>query len=130
MSFSLQMRPAPLPLVKVFCCGTQCGELLGEAGPSLLERKRGVPVWHIQPGWTFAEKPFGAERNGILERVDYDLRNERKLLQGTIGRQRPVEGLGYARECDLPVNVRCPKCHRVQMVVANQIRRREIPGGR
>lgn len=126
----LFLRPTPLPMVEVFCSTAQCGELLGRAGPSLLEKKRGIPVWHIQPGWTFINKPFGSERSGILERVDQDFRSERQLLHETLGRQRPIEGMGLARECDLPVNVRCPKCRRVQFVVANQVRHREPPGRR
>lgn len=121
---------APAARYPVRCLGTQCGELLGHAGPSGLEGRRGRQVWHIEPGWLFVGKPFGAERAGILERLDHEFRSERRLLYEVLGRERPIQGVAQGREAELPIHIRCPKCHCVQLVVARQIARRETPGGR
>lgn len=115
MSSNLLYLPRAVPLREVYCSGTHCGGLLGRAGPSGLEKKRGQPVWHIEPGWLWV--------HGILQRTDYEFHSERRLRHETLGQERRIDGVGHRRECDLPVNVRCPKCHRVQMVVASQIKR-------
>jgi len=64
------------------------------------------PVWRIEQGWTW--------KQGILERSDFTLRNERKLIHETFGH---IESrVNVAREVNLPVVVRCPKCHGLRLV--------------
>lgn len=114
-----------VPSREIWCSTAQCGESLGTITASSLERHRGKPVWQIRPGWFFV--------HGILERTDYEFTSERKLLHEVIGQERAVFGVGYNREVDLdpPINVRCPKCRRVQMIVpANAFKRQEAPGRR
>lgn len=91
--------------MRVFCGRAQCGELLGEVGASNSGMNPN-PVWRIQPGWHW--------RAGILERTDYTLRSERKLIHETFGRQEPR--VAPAREANLPIVVRCPKCQSFRLV--------------
>jgi hypothetical protein len=95
-------------------CG-RCEEFLGEIGPSQLGTKGRQPVWRIRPGWTFQQ--------GILVQDDHTYRAERQMLH-EMGRQRMVEGLALSREVDLPICVRCPKCHSRRWVTADLVFRR------
>jgi len=64
------------------------------------------PVWRIEPGWSWNQ--------GILERRDFTLRQERKLIHETFGR---IESrVSVAREANLPIVVRCTKCHGLRLV--------------
>lgn len=81
-----------------------------------MAQMRVKPVWRIRPGWMF--------RKGILEFVDEGLRSERMLAHATLGLDRSVQGLGFKREADLPICVRCPHCHRLRWVVPDLYYRR------
>lgn len=94
----------------VYCGTTHCGQFLGEVTSSTLGQSNHA-VWKIQPGWFW-------NRQRILEFGDNNFRNERELLQKTVGRQRLVEGVGIGREVrlDAAICVKCPKCHRTRWV--------------
>ncbi len=102
--------------MNVFCAGSDCGHLLGEIGPSLVNLQGPRLVWRIQPGWGW--------HDGALTFNDFNLQQERRLLHETTGRQRLAVGLALARECDLPLRVRCPQCHRVRFVTPELLIRR------
>lgn len=102
--------------MNVFCAGSDCGDLLGAIGPSSISDKAGRPVWRIQPGWSWVD--------GALTFNDFTYRSERQLLHEMTGRQRMVVGAALARECDLPLRVRCPKCHRTRWVTPDLVFRR------
>lgn len=102
------MRP-----VIISCSNGQCGERLGVIALSLLSGNP-RPVWRIEPGWRFSDTSH--LHLGTLERTDYTFAAERQLYQQITNRQRPTQGLGVAREVNLPVCVRCPKCRRVRWV--------------
>lgn len=98
--------------MRIFCGRAQCGAFLGTVGISVVGMNA-KPVWRIEPGWMF--------RQGILERVDYSLRSERKIIHETFTRTEN-EGdqrgrVSIAREANLPIVVRCPQCHSHRMVL-------------
>ncbi len=95
--------------MRIFCGVTQCGEYLGEVGASAAQMNPS-PVWRIQPGWR-----FGAQ--GILERNDIEYRQERRLMQETFGRPDESQRVSIGREVNLPIVVRCPKCHNNRLVL-------------
>ena len=106
-------------MIRILCGGAQCGEYLGDVGPSAVQMKPG-PVWFIKPGWRWVfpagvrGQPLG---RAILERRDEEHRAERELIHGVYGVQRiSDERVGVAREVALPVVVRCPQCHRLRYV--------------
>jgi len=71
------------------------------------------PVWRIQPGWVW--------RQGTLERVDQDLAQQSRLIHATWGR---TDGrVNVAREANLPIVVRCPKCHGLRLVMPDVVLR-------
>ena len=95
-----------------------CEETLGVIRRTAVGLKDYRWIWVIQPGWTW--------RDGALVRADDTFRQERQLLHETLGRSRPIEGMGLGRECDLPVRVQCPKCHRVRIVTPELVLRRAV----
>lgn len=95
-------------VVTVFCSSGQCGERLGVVAMSGLQ-SRMRPVWKIEPGWWFSDRRH--LHLGVLEQTDHTLRSERELYQHLTNRQRGTQGVGLSREVDLPIVVRCPKCH-------------------
>lgn len=99
--------------VGILCAGADCGQPLGVVGLSATSLQGPKLVWRIQPGWGW--------RDGALDFNDHTLRMERQLLHETTGRQRRIEGMGMGRECDLPVRVRCPRCHRVRIVTPEMV---------
>jgi hypothetical protein len=101
--------------VRVHCAGSDCAELLGEIGSSLTALQGPRLVWRIQPGWAWTD--------GCLTFNDFTLRQERHLLHETTGRERMIVGAALARECDLPLRVRCPACHRVRWVTPDLVLR-------
>lgn len=102
--------------MRILCAGADCGELLGEIGPTATALQGPRLVWRIRPGWTW--------RDGALTFDDHTFRSERQLLHETTGRQRLAVGLALGRECELPLRVRCPKCHRVRWVTPDLVFRR------
>ncbi len=98
--------------MRIFCGGTQCGELLGEVGASAAQMNPS-PVWRIQPGWVW--------RQGILEMSDQNLSQQARLIHATWG--RTDSRVGVAREANLPIVVRCPKCHGLRLVQPDVILR-------
>jgi len=113
--------------VRILCGGAQCGEYLGDVGPSVVGMRGGVLVWRIAPGWRWVFPTRGEPlRSGILERVDEERRAERQLMHEVFGGRPDVRsalakgsGVGVAREANLPIVVRCPKCHRLRYVPAD-----------
>jgi hypothetical protein len=95
-------------VITVFC---QCEYRLGQVGPSIRSGNT-RPVWKIEPGWTWSDTHLG---RGTLERRDETYRAERRLYHEITNDLRP-EGLAMLRECDLPICVKCPKCHRLRWV--------------
>jgi hypothetical protein len=95
-------------LITVFC---QCGGRLGQVGPSILSGNP-RPVWRIEPGWSWSDTHLG---RGTLECRDETFTSERRLYHELTGGRRP-EGMAMLRECDLPICIRCPKCHRTRWV--------------
>lgn len=85
-----------------------CEETLGMIRRTEIGLKDYRWAWAIQPGWNW--------RDGALDRADETFRHERQLLHETLGRQRPIERVNIGREVDLPVRVRCPKCHRTAII--------------
>lgn len=76
------------------------------------------PVWRIRPGWRW-RFPSGVREglgNGILEFSDQSLEGERRLHHEAFGGRFSDDRLGVVREVNLPVVVRCPKCHRLRYV--------------
>lgn len=106
-------------MITVFC---QCGERLGRVGPSILSGNP-RPVWKIEPGWGWSDTHLG---RGTLERRDETFYAERRLYHELVNGRRP-EGLALLRECDLPICVRCPRCHRMKWM-APDIVLAGIPG--
>lgn len=102
--------------VTVLCAGSDCRQELGVVAPSATALQGPKLVWRIRPGWGW--------RDGALDYSDADCRMERQLLHETTGRQRMSVGLALSRECDLPVRVRCPRCHRVRIVTPEMLLRR------
>lgn len=101
--------------MRIFCAGSDCGDPLGEIVPTMTALSGPRLVWRIEPGWTW--------RDGALAFDDFTCRQERQLLHETTGRDRMVVGAALARECDLPLRVRCPKCHRVRWVTPDLVLR-------
>lgn len=112
--------------MKIVCGGTQCGEYLGDVGPSgaLLNPR---PVWRIRPGWRWVFPPGVRGQplaSAILERADDTQRSERQLVHEIYGVQRIAdERVGVAREANLPIVVRCPRCRRLRYVPADVVAR-------
>lgn len=114
--------------MRILCGGAQCGEYLGDVGPSHVQLNPHL-VWRIQPGWrwTFPPGTRGEPLQcGILERIDDTHRSERRLLHEVYGNGQAIQSalakspqVGVAREANLPVVVRCPKCHRLRYVPAD-----------
>lgn len=102
------MRP-----ITVLCAGSDCRQELGTVGISATALQGPKPVWRIQPGWGW--------HDGALDFRDDTLRSERRLLHEMVGRERLVVGMALGRECDLPIRVRCPRCHRVRIVTPEMI---------
>jgi hypothetical protein len=92
--------------IAIACSDDRCAQALGVIGPSIRSGNP-RPVWRIRPGWMFT--------NGILEHIDERLSSERRLYHEVTGGRRPV-GVAMIRECDLPLCVRCPRCHRMRWV--------------
>jgi hypothetical protein len=102
----------------VYCTDKMCGERLGVGGTSVVQGRR-KPIWRIEPGWWFVR--------GILERSDSMLSSEARLrhetMEPTLDPRLGARLVRHVREVDLPITVRCPKCHRAQLVVATQVTR-------
>ena len=92
--------------ITIRCSDDRCAQALGVVGPSIRSGNP-KPVWRIRPGWSF--------KAGILEHVDETFYSERRLYHELTGGARP-QGLAMLRECDLPLCVRCPRCHRMRWV--------------
>jgi hypothetical protein len=112
--------------VRILCGGAQCGEYLGDVGPSVVQRNPN-PVWYIRQGWKWVfppgtrGEPLG---RGILERADDTGRAERRLIHEVYSVQSIDDHrVGVQRETNLPVVVRCPKCHRLRYVPADVVTR-------
>lgn len=102
--------------VVISCANGQCGQQLGTVGPSVRSGNP-RPVWKIRPGWVF---PSSGPSRGVLEYVDETYKSERRMYHEVTGGLRP-EGMGMFRECDLPLCVRCPRCHRMRWVAPDVV---------
>lgn len=100
--------------MQIICGSTHCGYALGMVDISI-RGSNPHPVWYIQPGWYW--------KQGILEFGDNSMRAERQLLH-EFGRDRLSEGVKLAREANLPICVRCPKCHRPRWIPPDVFSRR------
>lgn len=105
-------------------CGS-CSERLGVIGPSARSGNP-RPVWKIEPGWTWSDTHLG---RGVLERRDQTFAAERRLYHEITGGRVP-EGIAVSRECDLPIVVRCPRCHKVRWVAPDAVLVAGSPGRR
>jgi hypothetical protein len=118
--------------VRILCGGAQCGEYLGDVGPSTVQMNP-RPVWRIRPGWCWVFPPGVRGQplhTAILERADAEGRSERRLLHEIYGASPAIRtalarnpGVGVAREAPLPIVVRCSKCHRLRYVPADVVTR-------
>lgn len=116
--------------MRILCGGAQCGEYLGDVGPSGVQMNP-RPVWRIRPGWRWVFPPGARGQplaSAILERADEAGRSERQLIHEVYGVTAAVQsaltkaaGVGVAREANLPIVVRCPKCRRLRYVPADVV---------
>ena len=122
--------------MRILCGGAQCGEYLGDVGPSVVGMKTG-PVWYIRPGWCWVFPPGTRGQplgRAILERRDDTGRAERELIHARYGLTVPAgarlqldQRVSVGREVDLPVVVRCPRCHRLRYVTPEAVLRSLVP---
>ena len=115
--------------MKILCGGAQCGHYLGDVGPSVVGMKS-APVWRIDPGWQW-RFPLGVRGqplgSAILEFVG-EPRPELQLAHEAFGVHRIGDSrVSIAREVNLPIVVRCPKCHRLRYVPLDVLSRAIIP---
>ena len=118
--------------MRILCGGAQCGEYLGDIGPSAAQMNP-HPVWRIRPGWRWVFPPGVRGQplaSAILERVDDAQRSERQLRHEVYGAGAAIQSaltksaaVGVAREANLPVVIRCPKCHRLRYVPPDAVAR-------